>query len=202
MRLLRTLDRVFRPLALLGAVGGLGAALYAERGGIAAYPWRLSWPAFVGAVLLFALGPLAGAAVFRILLHDLTGETPIAASTRVWMRAFLARYVPSGALTMAVRLRGRGQLHATARQIWRASLVEQLVSAVGGAATATAGLVVAREHVPLAAPLLLGGGLLVAVVLAHRRRAVALASVVTCCAWVTTGAAASVTGTSVVPTSV
>ena len=190
MQRLRLLDSVFRPLALLGAIGGLAAALYAERGGIGAYPWRLSWPAFVAAVLLFAVGPLAGAAVFRILLHDLTGRTPIAASTRVWMRAFFARYVPSGALTMAVRLRGRGQLHATARQIWQASLVEQLVAAAAGAAAATAAFALARDHVPLAAPLLLGGCLLVTVVVSRRRRAVALASVVSCSAWVTTGTAA------------
>jgi hypothetical protein len=199
VRLLRAVERVFRPLALIGAVGGLGAALYAERGGIAAYPWRLSWPAFAGAVLLFAAGPLAGAAVFRILLHDLTGQTPIAASARVWTRAFLARYLPSGALTMAVRLRGRAQLRATAGQIWRATLVEQLVGVIGGAVAATVALVVAHAHVPPAAPFLLGGALLAAVVIVRRRRTVALASIVGCGAWVTTGAAAWLIVTAMTP---
>src|SRR5437870_7098474 len=111
----KAFERIFRPLALVCAVGGIGAALYAERSGIGTYPWRLSWPSFLVAVLLFACSPFAAAAAFQIVLHALTGRTRIAETTSVWMRAFIARYVPSGTLTIAIRLRGRARLQATSR---------------------------------------------------------------------------------------
>ena len=149
-------ERVFRPLALICAVAGLAAALYAERSGIAMYPWRLSWPAFLGAVLLFTCSPFVGAAAFHILLRGLTGRTPIAQTTLVWMRASIARYVPSGALAMAVRLRARTRLRATSREIWTASLLEQLVAAIGGSAAATAAFALAGADVPIVAPAVLG----------------------------------------------
>jgi hypothetical protein len=185
----RQIERIFRPLAVACAVGGLGAALYAERSGIANYPWRLSWPAFLTAVLLFSCSPFAGAAVFHILLHSLTGRTRLAQTTWVWMRAFIARYVPSGTLTMAVRLRARTRLQASPRQIWTASLLEQLVAAIGGSAAATAAFVLAGNHVPIAAPVILAAGLLVGAAV-PARRAVAHASLVSTCSWLVPGAAA------------
>jgi hypothetical protein len=189
MALLRAIDRYFRPFAVLAALTGLGVAIYSERGGIAAYPWTLSWWKFALAVLLFAAGPLIGSVVFRILLHHLTGETPAWMSARVWHRAFLARYVPSGALTMAVRLRARGELGASKRQIWRASVVEQLVSAIGGAAAATLAFAVSPDPTPLIAPLLFGIGVGLAACIPGRR-VTARASLTATLAWIPTGAAA------------
>lgn len=199
MRLLKVLDRWFRPLAFVAALSGLGVALYAERGGIAAYPWRLSWPAFAGAVLLFATAPLAGAAVFWIVLQGMTGRTPFASSARVWMRGFIARYVPSGALTMAVRLRARNRLRATVKEIWRATLAEQLVAAVGGAAASTAAFGLAGDGIPLAAPLLLACGLGAAILVVRRRRALLSATAVACGSWVATGPAAWLIVTAMTP---
>jgi len=189
MAVLGAVDRYFRPFAVLAALVGLAVAIYTERGGIQAYPWTLSWWRFVLAVVLFALGPLVGSVVFRILLHDLTGETSAWISTRVWHRAFLARYVPSGALTMAVRLRARTQLGASKRQIWRASVTEQLVSGIGGAAAATVAFALSPNDVPLIAPLLLGIGVGLAVWLPGRR-VTARAALVAASGWIPTGVAA------------
>jgi glycosyltransferase 2 family protein len=186
---LKAIDRYFRPLAVLAVVAGFGIALYTERRGIEAYPWTLSWWKFAAAVSLFAVGPLVGSAVFRILLHDLTGGTSAGISARVWHRAFLARYVPSGALTMAVRLRAREQLRASKRQVWRASLVEQLVSAIGGAAAATTAFALSPADVPLIAPLLLGVGVGIAACL-PRRAATARGALLAALSWIPTGFAA------------
>jgi glycosyltransferase 2 family protein len=185
----RAFERIFRPFALVCAVGGIGTALYAERSGIGTYPWRLSWPAFLAAVLLFACSPFAAAAVFHILLRGLTGRAHIGQTMPVWMRAFIARYVPSGTLTMAIRLRARARLQATSGEIWRASLLEQLVAAIGGSAAATAGFLLAGAKVPIAAP----GMLIVSLLLGAAvpaRRTVAHASVVSTCSWLVPGTAA------------
>jgi uncharacterized membrane protein YbhN (UPF0104 family) len=199
MRALQILDRVFRPLALLAALTGLGVALYTERSGISHYPWRLSWLTFVAAVCLFACGPLTGAAVFHILLRRLTGRTRFADTTQVWMRAFLARYVPSGALTMAVRLRARCRLRARARDVWVASLLEQLVAAIGGSAAATLALLLSGGHLTLAAPAILAVALVLGAALPVRR-VVARASLVSLAGWILPGSAAWLVVTALTPT--
>jgi len=84
---------------------------------------------------------------------------------RAWSRSFLARYVPSGALTVAVRVRARGDLSASSAQVLSATAFEQLAGALGGAAAATLAFLFARTQPPLAALVTLLGALTLAVAL-------------------------------------
>ena len=149
------LARWFRPFALVTACCGLAFALWSERGGIAAFPWRLSSAPFALAVLAFSVGPFFGATSFWLITRKITGTTRFGPSTRLWMRSFVARYVPSGALTIAVRVDGRQAIGASAKQVFSATIYEQGAAAIGGAATAIAALTLARGHPPIAPALIL-----------------------------------------------
>jgi glycosyltransferase 2 family protein len=204
------MSRWFRPVAIGAAAVGLGSALWLERHGAAAYPWRLSWHAFVAAVAVFALGPLLGAVAFWILVRDLTGTTALRASLRTWTRSFLARYVPSGALVIAVRVRERNRLRATTGQVWVATAVEQVVAALGGAVAATVALLLAGKSPPLVAPVIAFAAAAAVLALRPRTaarwlrrlpgvrsspplvsgRAAAIAAAVCCASWLATGTGA------------
>jgi glycosyltransferase 2 family protein len=134
------LARNFRALALLCSAGGLMLVLWSDRNAISTFPWRLSSPLFALAVVVFAVGPVAGATSFWLIVRDLTGTSAFAPTLQLWVRGFLARYVPLGAVTVAVRLRGRGRLDASRRQMLSATAYEQAACLLGGATAATVGL--------------------------------------------------------------
>jgi hypothetical protein len=203
-RLLRCLRR----LALPAAAAGLAFALWAERHGVADFPWRVSWFPFALAVLAFAAGPVVGATSFWLIVRALTGRTAFLPCAHVWMRSFLARYVPSGALTVAVRLDARGRIGASRGQILLATVYEQVAAALGGASAATVALLLTRRQPPpLAAALVvsLGAALAAAPAAISRlrrvplpqarpvrvpRRALTAAALLDCSGWFLTGGAA------------
>jgi hypothetical protein len=196
--------RILRPLVVVVAFAGLAFALYAEREGIQSYPWSVSWPRFVLAVLAFAFGPLLGALSFWLILRESATSASLGETAIVWGRSFFARYVPSGALTMVVRLEARQRLGASARQIWNATVLEQVVAALGGSAAAAAGFALARRQPPAATlALLVGTIVLLAVVLVASRgvrlRAATLAAVAGFASWAFTGAAAWILVAALVP---
>jgi hypothetical protein len=162
------IGRRFRPIAVGAAALGLGLALWAERGAVSAVDWTVHWPGLVGSVPLFALAALGGCLAFWFVLHDLTGTAPLGETTRVWVRSFLARYVPSGALTIAVRVRAHRSLGASQGQIWSASGYEQLASALAGATVTVVTFALASRRPPTAALLILPVG--IALALVFRRR--------------------------------
>ena len=184
----------FRPLAFAAAAFALALALWFERRGIAAFPWRLSWPVFVAAVLVFALAPLVGAASFWLLLRSFSSGDPAPVDTGlVWMRSFLARYVPSGALTLAVRLRECERLGASPRELLAATALEQVVAAVGGATVTLFAFGAGGRRPPLVAAIVLvvAFALAVGVRRARGRRLLLLrVTMLNAAAWVLNGTAA------------
>jgi len=206
--LLTWLGRRFRPLAVAGAGLGLALALWTERAGVAAFPWRLSWPLFLLAIVTFTAGPACGAASFWLLVRDLTRTSRFAPCVKIWMRGFLARYVPLGVLTVAVRVRARAHIEATASQILSATVYEQIAAALGGAFVGSAalacsdarlslfpaGIVVALASLVAFAPTLartLGGARWRRRLSLQRlsRRALAAAALATAVGWLFTGVA-------------
>jgi glycosyltransferase 2 family protein len=203
------LFRWLRPLAFLAAAVGLFIALWAQRRGVAEFPWRISWLGFVLAVPAFTVGPIVGATSFWLIARAITGETRFVPCTQVWMRSFLARYVPSGALTLAVRLGARDRIGASAGQVVAATIYEQLAAVLGGATAASVALLAARRQPPLLAASILvalaAAVLLLPAVLARvdrarlllrpsrlvsfPRRAVAAAALLNCGGWLLTGTA-------------
>jgi hypothetical protein len=207
--------KYFRPLAVLAAGTGLIIALWHERAGITAFPWQVSWTPFVAAVFIFAATPVFGAIAFWLLLRDLNGKTAFAPSLHVWMRGFVSRYVPPGALTVAVRLRARDRLRASRGQVLSATAYEQVVAAVAGAIAATVALGLSGQGPPAWTFALLGGLIGVAAIvsgLALRLRRVrwpvpstprtfALAVLVDCSGWLVAGTAAWILVAAVSPAS-
>ena len=162
------LERWFRPIAVVAASLGLGLALWSQRSAVTAVDWTVHWPGLVGSVLLFALAAFGGCLAFWFVLHAMTGTSPLGETVHVWVRSFIARYVPSGALTIAVRVRARRSLGATQGQVWSASAYEQLASALAGATVAVAAFTLAGRRPPAAALAILAVG--VGLALLFRRR--------------------------------
>jgi glycosyltransferase 2 family protein len=195
--------RWFRPFAFVAAVLGLGVALWVERDGISSFPWRLAWPSFVAAVLMFGLAPLVGATSFWLLLSGISagGSSP-AETAVVWMRSFLARYVPSGALTLAVRLRACERLGVTRRELLGATALEQVVAAVGGAVVTLAVFGVDGRRPPLVAAGILIAAVAVALGVRRTRghkRLLLQVTVLNAGAWVVNGIAVWILVRALVP---
>jgi hypothetical protein len=197
---LRRFSRRLRPVAVAAAAVGLGLTLWAERSGVEKYPWRFAWTAFVLAVGVFSLGPLLGAFAFWVLLRDLGGPARLGPSVRMWTRSFLARYVPSGALTVAVRLQSQEAVGATGRQLLSATVFEQLAAVIAGALCATAAFVVSGRDPPATALGLLATALVITLATSRlsrlpgdlprpRARSLAAAASIDCCVWLTAGTA-------------
>jgi glycosyltransferase 2 family protein len=100
------------------------------------------------------------ATAYWLLLRDVTTQPPYLPSVKTWTRSFLARYVPSGALTVAVRIRERGT--ASASQVLSAPGLENFPGRLGVASAATAAFALAHASPPLAAPVVLAGAVAVA----------------------------------------
>jgi glycosyltransferase 2 family protein len=207
-RLIAFLSRHFRTFAVVSSAAGLALVLWTQRGALDTYPWRLSWPLFLVGVLAFAIGPLAGATSFWLIQRGVGGVAPFAAAVRLWMRSFLARYVPLGALTVVVRVRGRERVAASRAQVLSATAYEQLVAIFAGAFIAAVALALSGRGLALLPAALVAAVLLLAVggpLAAPRLRgipwprrlrlepvrpgALALAALVCCAGWLATGTA-------------
>jgi hypothetical protein len=140
---------------LVGIAASLGFAVALQWDAIRTFDWRLSWAPFVGAVCLFAIGPLVGGLSFWIVLHDLTPSAQLCPSLSVWVRSFAARYIPSGALTVAVRLGERERLGATRGETLSATAFEQLVAAAGAAAVSLMAFSASGREPPIVAVIVL-----------------------------------------------
>ncbi len=170
--LLGWVSRRFRPIALAAAGLGLGFALWNQREAVSAVDWTVHWSGLLGSVLLFGVAAFGGSLSFWFVLRHLTGTAQLGETTLVWIRSALARYVPSGALTIAVRVRAREKLGASQSQIWAASAYEQLAAALAGATVSVAALSLAHRSPPLAAWLILAATIALAVVFRRRFAAV------------------------------
>jgi uncharacterized membrane protein YbhN (UPF0104 family) len=140
-----------RAAVLAGIAASLAFAVVLQWDAIRAFDWRLSWAPFVVTVCLFAIGPLVGGVSFWILLRDLAPGARLGSSLWVWERSFAARYVPSGALTVAVRLVERERLGATRAQMLSATAFEQLVAVAGAAAVSLAAFSLSGRRPPVVA---------------------------------------------------
>jgi glycosyltransferase 2 family protein len=167
---LRTLagvfSRHFKPIAAVATVVGIALALYSQRAAIADFDWRLSWSAFLVSVLLFALAPVVQGVSFWVILRRLGLPSRFDEALLVWMRSFLLRYAPSGALALVIRIRERDRLRATSAEVWTATGYEQLAALASGAVACLAGFAAARAWPPLLA--LTVSGLVIAASVAAR----------------------------------
>jgi hypothetical protein len=199
-RALLALPRRARSFLLVGIAASLALAVALQWGAIRSFDWRLSWVPFAVAVCLFAIGPLVGGVSFWIVLRDLAPGARLGPSLWVWERSFAARYVPSGALTVAVRLVERERLGATRGQMLSATAFEQLVAAAGAAAVSLAAFSASGRRPPVVAVVVLGSVLALAAVArpAVGRwgrlavvgvRALVAALVLSACGWLVAGAA-------------
>lgn len=195
-----------RELLLVGIAASLAIAVALQWNAITTFDWRLSWLPFVVAVSLFALGPLIGGLCFWILLRDLAPGARIGASLWVWERSFAARYIPSGAMTVAVRLVERERLGASRGQMLSATAFEQLVAAASAAAVSLAAFAAAGRRPPLVAAVVLAAVLILAAVArpaaawwgrrattavaVTRKRVLGAALVLSACGWLVAGVAA------------
>ena len=145
----------------VGIASSLALAVAFQWHAIETFDWRLSWLPFVGAVCLFSLGPLAGGTAFWLILRDLAPAARFGPSIWVWERSFAARYIPSGALTVAVRIVERERLGATRAQMLSATAYEQVVAVAAAAAVSLAAFAAAGRKPPVVAVAVLVGALVV-----------------------------------------
>ena len=206
-----------RRLVVVGVASSLVIAVVLQWHAIETFDWRLSWLPFIGAVCLFSLGPLAGGTSFWLILRDLSPTARFGTSIWVWERSFAARYVPSGALTVAVRMVERERLGASRGQMLSATAYEHVVAVAAAAAVSLAAFAAAGRKPPLAAVVVLLCVLAVAVPaqpvarwwgrrrpagrVAHsvlpRTGVLLSATVLSACSWLVAGVAAWVFVTSV-----
>lgn len=153
-----------RGVVLLGIGASMALAVALQWSSIQTFEWRISWLPFAAAVCLFAVGPIAGGVSFWIVLRDLAPSARLGPSLWVWGRSFAARYIPTGALTVAVRMLERERLGASRGAMLSATAFEQLVAAAGAAAVSLAALAVSGRRPPLVAVAVLAAVLVLAVV--------------------------------------
>ena len=146
----RRLVPSFRLVAASGTVFGLALAVWSRRGGATVLD-STDAHAALAASALFAVAPLVQALVFLVLLRALGAPARLPEATLVWSRSFLLRYAPSGVLGYAFRLRERSRLCATQAQVLTASVYEQIVALVTGAAVCVATFTVVSASAPRAA---------------------------------------------------
>ena len=143
--------RHFKPIAGVATVVGIAIALATQREAIAAFDWRLSWRAFLASVLLFALAPVIQGFSFWLILRLLGVRSRLDEALVIWMRSFLLRYAPTGALAFVIRIRERERLGGSSAQVWTASGYEQLVALGSGAVACLAAFAFARAWPPFLA---------------------------------------------------
>ena len=68
---------------------------------------------FAAAIVLFAVAPFVQAFSFWLMLRLLGLEARLSEALLLWMRSFLLRYAPSGALALVIRIRERRRFAAS-----------------------------------------------------------------------------------------
>ena len=211
-RLVGALAPHFKLLAALVTILGIGIALASQRRAIAEFDWQLSWRAFLAAVLLFALAPLAQGVSFWLILRALALSSRFDEALVIWMRSFLLRYAPTGALAFVIRVRERERLGASSASVLTASGYEQLAALASGGIACVAGFAAAGSWPPVAGILICAAAVAVSVAVRPRflgrlvqrllaargieiptllrGRALALVIAVNALGWLATGAAA------------
>ena len=162
------LNARFKWIAVVATVVGLGVALWSQRGGLKAFDWELAPGPFALSVVLFGVAPALQGASFWLILRFLAVPSRFDEALVLWMRSFLVRYAPSGALAVVLRVRHRDRVGATRSLVLTATAYEQLVALVSGAVMAWIAFTVAPGRVPRA--VLVAGILAVALAVAVRPR--------------------------------
>ncbi|HEX6702880.1 MAG TPA: lysylphosphatidylglycerol synthase domain-containing protein [Gaiellaceae bacterium] len=162
-RLWSLLSCRFRELAAIATVLGVAGALWSERKALLDFDWRLAPGSFVAAIALFAVAPFVQAVSFWLMLRLLGLAARLDEALLLWMRSFLLRYAPSGALQLVIRIRERRRFAAETRDVWLVSGYENLASLCAGAFVCVAAFALAGGWPPLVAIVIAGVSLAVAV---------------------------------------
>jgi glycosyltransferase 2 family protein len=211
-RLWSLLSRRFRELAAIATVLGIAGALWSERKALVDFDWRLAPVSFAASIVLFAVAPFVQALSFWLMLRLLGLEARLSEALLLWMRSFLLRYAPSGALQLVIRIRERRRFAASTRDVWLVSGYENLATLCAGAFVCVVAFALAGGWPPLVAIVIAGVALALAVavrpaffrrwaraLLARRGlelpsllrgRELALVILVNALGWLTTGAGA------------
>jgi glycosyltransferase 2 family protein len=83
---------------------GVGLAVVAALGDFPHVDWRFRPVALLLAILAFAVYLLAGAEIWRRLLHALGPELPLLRANTIWFASGLGRYVPTALLLPMLRM--------------------------------------------------------------------------------------------------
>ena len=142
---------------------GIAGALWSERKALVDFDWRLAPVSFVAAILLFAVAPFVQAVSFWLMLRLLGLDARLSEALLLWMRSFLLRYAPSGALQLVIRIRERRRFAASKQDVWLVSGYENLATLCAGAFVCVAAFAVAGGWPPLLAIVIAGVALALAV---------------------------------------
>ena len=202
-RLWRLISRRFRELAAIATVIGIAGALWSERKALLHFDWRLAPVSFVASIVLFAVAPFVQALSFWLMLRLLGLAARLNEALLLWMRSFLLRYAPSGALQLVIRIRERRRFAASTRDVWLVSGYENLATLCAGAFVCVVAFALAGGWPPLLAIVIAGVALALAVavrpaffrrwaraLLERRGLELALVILLNTLGWLTTGAAA------------
>ena len=155
--------RRFRELAAIATLLGIAGALWSERKALLGFDWRLAPASFVAAILLFAVAPFVQAVSFWLMLRLLGLAARLDEALLLWMRSFLLRYAPSGALQLVIRIRERRRFAASKQDVWLVSGYENLATLCAGAFVCVAAFALAGGWPPLLALAIAGVALAAAV---------------------------------------
>jgi len=155
--------RRFRELAAIATALGIAGAPWSERRALLDFDWRLAPGSFVAAIALFAVAPFVQAVSFWLMLRLLGLAARLDEALLLWMRSFLLRYAPSGALQLVIRIRERRRFAASKQDVWLVSGYENLATLCAGAFVCVAAFAIAGGWPPLLAVVIAGGGLALAV---------------------------------------
>ncbi len=86
----------------------------------------------------------------------------------IWMRSFLVRYAPSGALVIVIRVRERERMSATPRDIYTSTAYEQLVALIAGAVACLGAFAAAGVRPPVLAIVISTGVVLLGIAVRPR----------------------------------
>ena len=145
------LGKHFKWVALVGTVIGIAIALSSQWGAITEFDWRIAPGVFALSILLLAVGPILQGISYWLLLRMLGLPSNFSEALLIWMRSFLVRYAPSGALAIVIRVRERERMSATARDIYTSTAYEQLVALIAGAVACLGAFAAAGVRPPVLA---------------------------------------------------
>jgi hypothetical protein len=151
VRAWRICGRYFRWIAAAATVIGIAIALWGQRQALADFDWRLAPGSFAAAIALFALAPFVQAFSFWLALRFIDVPARLEEALLLWMRSFLLRYAPSGALAIVIRIRERARLEASSDEIWAVTGYENLAALCAGAFVAVGAFAAGGAWPPVAA---------------------------------------------------